>query len=78
MSLFLHLSGPCVACLPKKIKIKNKKSTVKLSANVCDGPEAYLTSSPAKSNTCVMVTLAGSDAFVSELKGASFNSEESS
>ena len=39
---------------------------------------AYLTSSPAKSNTLVMVTVAGSDALVSGLKGATFNSEEPS
>ncbi len=40
--------------------------------------EPYLTSSPAKSNTLVMVTLAGSDALVSILNGATFNTEESS
>jgi len=39
--------------------------------------EVYLTSSPAKSNTLVMVTLAGPDAFGSALKRKSFNVEES-
>lgn len=42
-----------------------------------DDSESYLTSSPAKSKTLVMVTLAGCGSFVSVLEGATFVAEES-
>ena len=58
--------------------VPKNKSFYRESNCICMADsETYLTSSPAKSKTLVMVTLAGSDAFVSELKGATFNNEDS-
>lgn len=75
---YFTCSWPLRFLSSKKLFVVYKNSSQTVSKRDKNDLEPYLTSSPAKSNTLVMVTLAGSDALVSALKGATSNTEESS